>query len=469
MKRTLLALLSALTLGLMGLIATPSQAQAVTCTVMSIPANGTGKPAFTHNALYYCGTVTSAQAGKARDAINDLKVHSRASLDDGHHVFYLFKSVADYTAYAVPPAPLPYKAVLSITEGNTFNDTSVPSNWFTVIFLDNLDQPTLNNDIKNVTAHEAGHHFDARYSSLVVGQGFASEVLSIYGIKATGAKLTVGGGSPYHLNNKIKLTLSLLDAGRFIYSYDPITDTESTSTNAYLGTYTDGSGATVYSFEKELTALGETPTSIAAWFVSQINGTPALFNKGIKAFATSPASATFTIHSTGQYVVKYDTAYVGTTFSFQLAEHDWSAFIKLTKAKCGSSGALWRGYKGADGVYICSSSGSPGVNGDGPSLNTPYAGKDNGEIAFKAWPYFYSLTREGFGTGAGHQWTPWRFAELWAEETADITGNSNNIAKSPIPPILNDFLCTRTLMTSVQQSNSYTVDDSGFTANCKGF
>ncbi len=465
MKRTFLALLSALTLGFVGLIATPSQAQAVTCTAMSL--NVPSKP-FTHTALYYCGTVTPAQAEKARDAINDLKDNSRASLDNGHHAFYLFKSVADYAAYAVPPAALPYEDVLPTVQGNTFNDTSFsPSNWWTVIFLNNLDQPTLSADIKNVTAHEAGHHFDFYYSSRVAGAAFASEMQSVYGIKATGAKLTVGGGSPYHLNNKIKLTLSLLDAGLKNYGY--VSGAPVEPDNAYLGTYTDGNGATVYSFEKELTTLGETPTSIAAWFVSQINGHPTLINKGIKAFATSPASATFTIHSLGKYVVKYDTAYVGTTFSFQLAEHDWSAFIKLTKTKCGSSGALWRGYKGADGVYICSSTTTENANGDGPFLNTPYAGKDNGEIALKAWPHFYSLTRVGSVTEDGHTWSAWRFAELWAEQTARITGNLNNIAKSPIVPLINDFICTRTLITSLQQSDSYTVDDSGFGTACKGF
>ncbi|MFA6556194.1 MAG: hypothetical protein WCT03_07190, partial [Candidatus Obscuribacterales bacterium] len=423
MKRTLLALLSALTLAFVGLFASLSQAQAaVTCTVQSIPNNGTGKPAFTHNALYYCGAVTATEAGKARNAINDLKIHSRASLDDGHHVFYLFANQADYALYSTTPPPigtpaLPNVAIPLGAQGQTWNTSSTPSDWYSVIFLDRLEP--LSSAVKNAKAlenavnHEAGHHFDARYSSLLGGLGFASEVQSTFGIKATGAQLTVGGGSPYTLGNKIKLTLSLLNA-------DP--------SDAYLGTYTNASGATVYSFEKELTAVGETPNSITAWFVSQINGSPNLAGKGIKAVATTPASATFTIHSEGKYIVKYENAYVGTTFSFyQFAEHDWSEFIKSTVVKCGTNG-LWSNTQDMNNSFICA-----GADGKDASLNTPYIGKDNGEIALKAWPYFYSLDNQ---TGL------YRFAELWAEMTARITGVSEGGPKTPDRPLTNFFLCT---------------------------
>jgi hypothetical protein len=369
-------------------------------------------------------------------------------LNNGHHVFYIFALTADYHPYAtsaptpvLPDVPIPFG-----TQGHTWNSSSTPSDWYSVIFIDKIIDPTLPtpvNALANVVIHEAGHHFDRYYSSILGGLESASEVTSNFGIKATGAQLTVGGGSPYHLNDKIKLTLSLLDAKRY---------SSGTVDNPYFGTYTDGGGSTVYSFEKTLTAAGETPASVAAWFVSQINGSPNLVGKGIKAVATTPASATFTIHSEGKYVVKYENAYVGTTFSFyQFAEHDWSEFIKSTVVKCGSNG-LWSNTLDANQSFICAG------NGTGASLNTQYVGKDNGQIALIAWPYFYSLDNQ---TGL------YRFAEFWAEMTARITNKLQGGPKTPDRPLSNFFLCTRTLQFGLETSGVMPIE-TAYTNNCKG-
>lgn len=448
MKRTFLALLSALTLGFVGLVVSPSQAQAaVTCTPQAV----TG---FTSTVLYACTGVTPTQINTVKTSILALKADSRASLNNGHHVFYIFALTADYHPYATsaPTPVLPDVTIPLGAQGHTWNSSSTPSDWYSLIFIDQTFKPLLPpldtlpppvHALENVVNHEAGHHFDRYYSSILGGLESASEVTSNFGIKATGAQLTVGGGSPYHLNDKIKLTLSLLDAKRY---------SSGTVDNPYFGTYTDGGGSTVYSFEKTLTAAGETPASVAAWFVSQINGSPNLAGKGIKAVATTPASATFTIHSEGKYVVKYENAYVGTTFSFyQFAEHDWSEFIKSTVVKCGSNG-LWSNTLDANQSFICAG------NGTGASLNTQYVGKDNGQIALIAWPYFYSLDNQ---TGL------YRFAEFWAEMTARITGAQQGGPKTPDRPLTNFFLCTRTLQTGVQTSGVMPLETS-FTNNCKG-
>ncbi|MFA6556180.1 MAG: hypothetical protein WCT03_07120, partial [Candidatus Obscuribacterales bacterium] len=61
----------------------------------------------------------------------------------------------------------------------------------------------------------------------------------------------------------------------------------------------------------------------------------------------------------------------------------------------------------------------------------------------------------------------YRFAELWAEMTARITGVSEGGPKTPDRPLTNFFLCTRTLQIGVQTSGVMPLE-TAFTNNCKG-
>jgi len=444
MKRTLWALCAVLGLAFIGLA--PSKAQAaVTCSPQTMVG-------FTHTILYTCTGVTSTDLADAKQAFSVLKPNSADTmhLDDGNHVFYMFANDTEYQPYTVVNPALPYKAPPANAQANTWSDTSTsPSKWYTVIFMNKLITASTKHT-QNAVNHEAGHHFDRFYSSVVNGAESTSEVGTVFGVKTTGAQITVGGGSPYVLHNKIKLTISLLDARRYLAG--------TTTPNPYFNTYTDAFGPTVYSFEKELTVAGETPQSIAAWFVSQINGYPSLVSKGIAAIPTSPtASATFYIHSTGQYVVKYEKAYTpasGATFTFsQFFEHDWSEFINSTDVKCAASGSIWGGYQDSFGNYICA-----GAGGLGTVLNISYGGLDNGQIALRAWGYFYGVDPS---TGI------LRFSELWAEQTARLTNESQGIPMSPDAPLINHFSCSRTLASILQQTGVLPGEGS-YQNPCKG-
>lgn len=444
MKRTLLALLSVLTLGFAGLIAAPSQAQAaVSCTPKSVTAS----PALTHTLLYDC-TIPGTEApliSRAVVAVSQLKTNSRISLDDGNHFFYIFKTRADYDSYAGtspnpatnPPLPLTI-TIPTDAQGHTWSVTGTPRKWYTVVFLDQLVVGATKN-IENLIHHEAGHHFDAHYSTQVGGGASASEAISKFGKMLTGARLTVGGGTPYVIGHKIKLTLSLLDPQTITYSVHP--------------------------FEKVISAGGETPATVAAWFVNQINITLGNTTQKVYAEIATLDPTTFFIRSEGKYIIKYEKAYVGTTFSFyKFADHDFSQFISTTETKCGSNG-IWSGTRESlaavpppvppaapgEPIFICT-----GSDGTGATLSAPYLGLDNAQIALKAWKYFYAPELQ---TGT----TTWKYAELWAEITARISNQQHGKPDTPDGPLTNNFLCSRALVFGVLDSGSV---PGSFTGQC---
>lgn len=439
MKRTFWGLIAALGLAFVGLTS-PAQA-AVTCT----PQSMTG---YTHTLLYTCTGVGvgNTDITDAKQVFSVLKANSKdtSHLDDGNHVFYMFANDSEYLPYTQVNSALPYRAPPANAQANTWNDTSTtPNKWYTVIFINKLVTASTKHT-QNAVAHEAGHHFDRFYSSVVGAAESTSETDSLFGVKTTGAQITVGGGSPYNLHNKIKLTISLLDARPFL--------ADGTTPNPSFGTYT-----ATYPFEKELLTTGETPNTIATWFVNQINGYPSLVTAGVKAILVSPTSATFYVHSTKQYIVKYEKTYTpttGSTFTFsEFYDHDWSEFINTTDTKCATNGGgIWSGYQDAAGGWICSS------NGTGSTLSPAYSGLDNGVIALKAWPYFFSLDyRTGYP----------RWAELWAEQTARLLGESQGKSLSPDGPLTNHFSCSRTLE-SLLQTNGTLPAEGSFSSNCKG-
>jgi hypothetical protein len=443
MKRLTMALFTMLTLAFVGLSPTIAQAAAVTCTVQSIPG--------VVNILRTCDGVSSFDIGAAKSALAVQRANALGKLQDGHHWFFVFAQAAQWQPYSVAnPTILPYPspAPPAGIEGYTWENGL---NTYSVILIDQLAAGS-NNHTQNAVAHEAGHHFDAFYSAVLGGADAASEGDTTYAVKLTGAQFIVGGGPPDHPGDTVAITFSVLNTTM-------IGNPPHKGPN--FGTYKTDTGIVSVVTVTKTIATGDTLDSVAAWFVDQINNhtTPSLNSLGVQAIATSPASATFYIHSKFT-VVRYSKATVG-GYVLTMDDHDWSNFINksppyaTSQPQCTGNGAgTFNFFRDDQKRYICS-----GTTGGGASLNTPYVGMDNAQIQFTAWSYFYVQTLPA-STIPG--WT-----ELWAETVASQSGFNESPPDSPDAPFINNFGCTRQLQQDVL-FNGMNPPETNFGSPCRG-
>lgn len=431
MKRTFWGLFAALGLAFIGLA--PSQALAVTCAPVTVTVPTPG--AYPQGYLYSCTGVAPADTQRAVAALQSMPAFTQTQLKTGVHKFFVFASQADYYSYTHPLVTgqpfVPYVAPPAKAEGNTFNDPVSLTDWYSQIFIDKLTS-TAANRVNVATAHETGHHLDYIYRDKLgnATARFASEVGStVFAQKLTGIYLTVGGGP---INAGDQLTLQV---------FNPIDVPSWTVTSSPLA---------------ELTYVavgGESLADIATWFYTHINAS-SIWTTSLKLHANPPVGATFTIDSNEIRIFQQKKNPTGhetfTVFNF----HDFPGFIRQspnigTTPQCGSNG-VFTGQKddsSVAGAYYCD-----GTNGTGPNLVAPYSNSwDNYTVISQSpdsWSYFYTQDTSGLKP---------RWAELFAELTAVVTGNIESGAGTKTPDTYlksGYFTCVKIAMTSVFQTGN---------------
>ena len=340
----------------------PAHATAVTCT--SPTTSGTNT--YPMNYLWICngnGTVTTGDVNAANGALGHLggvavgvdsdAKHSNRMANNNHYV-YVFAKIDDFngankyctvagnktSSPPVPPCPpasgagsIPASAV-----GWTYTMDS-GTTWQSVIFEDRLNaqSPVVYTNMGSTVAHEAGHQLDSIYGVLLNGSGFISTpgntpaTTNEFAFKLTGMKATFTG-SVFTAGD----TLTLSFKGQLLGSTVTIT-------HNVVG--------------------GDTLTSIASDFASQINSNGSLTAMAINAHATSVAGV---LSVTSNAALEYSDSTTGTgghaaTETITQSLYDFPAFDTLIA--CDSNSGIFSAQQDHAGAYICSSRANGTVGG----------------------------------------------------------------------------------------------------------